>query len=78
MVDSDSIVALTRYINKKFRPWKYWHIFASIDEIKMSIHEELFRKSGRDTNGMADSLARSECFRSQMFFVCCSCNNHNQ
>ncbi|MBA0785176.1 hypothetical protein Gotri_025361 [Gossypium trilobum] len=47
MVDSDSIVALTWCINEKSRPWKYWHIFASIDKIKMSIHEVLFRKIGR-------------------------------
>ncbi|KAG4149673.1 hypothetical protein ERO13_D05G348350v2 [Gossypium hirsutum] len=69
MVDFDSIVELTWCINEKSRPWKYWHIFASIDEIKISIHEVPFRKIGRDANGMADLLAKSGCFRSQMFFV---------
>ncbi|KAK5834086.1 hypothetical protein PVK06_017959 [Gossypium arboreum] len=40
-----------------------------IDEIKMSIREELFRIIGRDANGMADSLAKSGCFPSQMLFA---------
>ncbi|MBA0721768.1 hypothetical protein Golax_009273 [Gossypium laxum] len=34
----------------------------------MFIPEVLFRKSGRDANGTIDSLAKSRCFRSQMFF----------
>ncbi|MFQ6657565.1 hypothetical protein Gotur_027188, partial [Gossypium turneri] len=46
------IIAIFQCIHEKSRPSKYWHIFASIDEIKMSIHEVLFRKSGRDANGM--------------------------
>ncbi|KAB2086526.1 hypothetical protein E1A91_A04G043300v1 [Gossypium mustelinum] len=69
MVESNSIITVTWCIKEKSRPWKYCHIFAGIDEIKMSIREELFRIIGRDANGMADSLAKSGCFPSQMLFA---------
>ncbi|MFQ6641173.1 hypothetical protein Gotur_015452, partial [Gossypium turneri] len=46
------VIAMFQCINEKSKPWKYWHLFASIDEIKMSIHEVLFRKIRIDANGM--------------------------